>query len=288
MKTALRVDSNTSLSEGLCYYIHMLAKEDALDFDFYGTGQVKSRRHIFKCRECAEFIKVRTCKLSKHSGLCFTCALSGRTLRPFEAKYKRLLDSHFKKQDPGIPVSYEDFLEFTKTKTCHYCLGEIIWFSTKKTGLETSGGLNLDRLDCSIGYCPGNLVVCCWSCNFTKQDHITHDAMLEIGPILLKHGIQGRKQGRIGVPHKKLTPEQRAASTSKRVKFINKTGLKGVHWRKSNQKWCAQIRILGKNHSLGCYDTAEDAGRAFDKKAYELYGPAAGLNFPQEYSVTIQ
>jgi hypothetical protein len=39
----------------------------------------------------------------------------------------------------------------------------------------------------------------------------------------------------------------------------NKSGTKGVHWDKRNDKWCAQIRIKGKVKFLGYFDKIEDA-----------------------------
>lgn len=39
----------------------------------------------------------------------------------------------------------------------------------------------------------------------------------------------------------------------------NTSGVKGVHWDKSRQKWCAQIMFKGKNYNLGRYSKKEDA-----------------------------
>tara|TARA_R100001163_G_scaffold65495_1_gene62894 strand:- start:128 stop:757 length:630 start_codon:yes stop_codon:yes gene_type:complete len=38
----------------------------------------------------------------------------------------------------------------------------------------------------------------------------------------------------------------------------------------------------GRKHELGHYETAEEAARAYDKKAIEEYGEFANLNFPRE------
>lgn len=45
-------------------------------------------------------------------------------------------------------------------------------------------------------------------------------------------------------------------------------------------KWQAYIRKNGNYHSLGAYIDIEDAARAYDRKALELFGEFAVLNFP--------
>ena len=54
----------------------------------------------------------------------------------------------------------------------------------------------------------------------------------------------------------------------------------GVHFASGKKKWIAKINYRYKAHSLGEYDVEETAARAYDKKAIELYGEKANLNFP--------
>lgn len=57
---------------------------------------------------------------------------------------------------------------------------------------------------------------------------------------------------------------------------------KGVSWRKDTEKWNASITKDGVYYSLGCYSTEEEAALAYDKKALELFGEFARLNFKYE------
>lgn len=66
----------------------------------------------------------------------------------------------------------------------------------------------------------------------------------------------------------------------------NTSGYIGVHEYKSNKKWVnpikkwvANITINKKTVSLGYFLTKEEAARAYDKKAKELYGEFAQTNF---------
>lgn len=64
---------------------------------------------------------------------------------------------------------------------------------------------------------------------------------------------------------------QRAAMRSD-----NRTGFKGVHAQ--DGRWRARITYRGRQLSLGLHDTPEDAARAYDKAACDLYGPGAWMN----------
>lgn len=61
----------------------------------------------------------------------------------------------------------------------------------------------------------------------------------------------------------------------------NSSGFKGVHLTKRGLRkpWQASIK-KDKTYYLGRYATAEEAARAYDAKAKELFGEFAYLNFP--------
>ena len=75
---------------------------------------------------------------------------------------------------------------------------------------------------------------------------------------------------------------------SKKRYTSKKTGETKVHVGKPKKPWQAYISDPGtafpdKRHiRLGYYATAEEAARAYDRKAKELYGEFALLNFPEE------
>ena len=53
-------------------------------------------------------------------------------------------------------------------------------------------------------------------------------------------------------------------------------------YRKGN-KWRAGITCRGHHYFLGLFDDPVEAAKARDRKAYELHGPYAYLNFPEEF-----
>ena len=59
---------------------------------------------------------------------------------------------------------------------------------------------------------------------------------------------------------------------------------KGVHYDKSRNKWASKIAVDKKTIHIGRFDNEEDAGRAYDNKAAELFGEFAYFNFPEEWS----
>lgn len=68
--------------------------------------------------------------------------------------------------------------------------------------------------------------------------------------------------------------ERRAANKS------NKTGFRGVSWYRITKRWKCAIMINYKKIHIGYFDTPEEAALGFDKKARELLGDRARLNFP--------
>lgn len=59
----------------------------------------------------------------------------------------------------------------------------------------------------------------------------------------------------------------------------NKTGFKGVFWRKERNKFVAYITIRRKRKHLGYFKEAIEAARAYDNAAKEAWGEYSILNF---------
>ncbi|HEX6796370.1 MAG TPA: HNH endonuclease [Ktedonobacterales bacterium] len=68
----------------------------------------------------------------------------------------------------------------------------------------------------------------------------------------------------------------------RRLRASNSSGYRGV--RRIGRRWCAGLHAAGIAKHLGMFDTAEEAARAYDAAALEVYGDRAILNFPPEPS----
>jgi len=60
----------------------------------------------------------------------------------------------------------------------------------------------------------------------------------------------------------------------------NSSGYRGVHFEKRSKRWVSKIREGVKEIYLGAFISPIKAAKAYDKKACEIYGQAARLNFP--------
>lgn len=57
---------------------------------------------------------------------------------------------------------------------------------------------------------------------------------------------------------------------------------KGVTWSRRRSKWYAQIQASGRKRALGFFTDEQDAARAYDAAARELFGAFARVNFPAD------
>lgn len=72
-------------------------------------------------------------------------------------------------------------------------------------------------------------------------------------------------------------------SANRRISSSNRSGFKGVSFDKTTGKWRATIKKNGLKLHLGRYHDIEQAARAYDVKARELFGQFAQLNFPDDH-----
>jgi len=69
---------------------------------------------------------------------------------------------------------------------------------------------------------------------------------------------------------------------NRKCSILSTTGIKGVSYepRVKYKPWRARLRYHNKSYSLGGYATAKEAALAYDRKARELSGEFALLNYP--------
>ncbi len=73
------------------------------------------------------------------------------------------------------------------------------------------------------------------------------------------------------------SPSQNLANQRLRTGGTSK--YKGVCWHKANKKWAACVRFKWENIHLGLFNDEIKAAQAYDRKAVELFGEFAWLNF---------
>jgi hypothetical protein len=98
---------------------------------------------------------------------------------------------------------------------------------------------------------------------------------LEIVDHINRDGLDNRKENL-----RKVTKQQNEMNSD--IRKNNKTGYKGVSFRKDTRKYRSYIAIDGKQINLGCYNLPEDAAIAHDKEVLKLFPNHAYTNFPKE------
>lgn len=79
---------------------------------------------------------------------------------------------------------------------------------------------------------------------------------------------------------------RRASRTLNNANSQKRTGCssqyKGVSWNKPLGKWTAQIKVGERQEYIGQFTDEVAAARAYDRRALEVFGEFARLNFPRE------
>lgn len=151
------------------------------------TGKHAGLNWLCLC-ECGEHTSVAASNLrapNKPSKSCGCLRRQYHSLRPFEHVFNRLKSIFERERHKDTSkLTYEEFLEFTKIKNCHYCEAPIRWAVHVVKG--ESNSYNLDRKDSTVGYFKDNLVVCCKRCNYAKGYWFTYEQFLELGKTIRK------------------------------------------------------------------------------------------------------
>lgn len=146
-------------------------------------------------------------------------------------------------------VDDEDYEELSKYKWA-VCYGRHTNYATRSKNVNNeSNRMHRIITNCQDGFCV---------------DHINHN------------GLDNRKENlRI------CTYSQNSMNTHKTKE--NKYGYKGVCFiggkENRTKPYAAQLRYGKKRYYLGQFTTPEEAARAYDQKAKELFGEYACLNF---------
>lgn len=114
--------------------------------------------------------------------------------------------------------------------------------------------------------------------DFKKSTIYMHREILK----LTDSKIQGEHKDNNGLNNQKSNLRTCTNSENQRNKTCKINGTsnyKGVYWNKKNKKWDVRICINKKRTYVGHFKNEIEAAKAYDKKAKELFGEFAYLNF---------
>lgn len=109
-----------------------------------------------------------------------------------------------------------------------------------------------------------------------RRPIMMHSLIMKLGKGELVDHIDGNPLNNQKNNLRRCTKKQ---NNMNRIKSYGKLSIyKGVS--PSNKRWRSQIMINDKYIHLGCFGNEIEAAKAYDKKAIELFGEFAKLNFP--------
>lgn len=98
--------------------------------------------------------------------------------------------------------------------------------------------------------------------------------------------IDHRNGNKLDNTRANLRPATPSQNQANRGPTKHSSRFKGVSYRPAQNKWTAQIMFQRKLIYLGFYANEEDAARAYDAKAIELFGEFARTNFPELHAAS--
>jgi hypothetical protein len=160
-----------------------LNPKNAISIETYAN---KRKFYIFKCgmEGCSNTINVgiAPCQMKRSTGYCTSCH---RKKRPYGILFNRVT-SNAELKGIKSTLTYAQFLEFTKINKCVYCKSNVEWMAHVPAHYRGATGYNLDRKDSSGPYSKENCVVCCKTCNWSKNELFSHQEFLDIGKAIGK------------------------------------------------------------------------------------------------------
>ncbi len=109
---------------------------------------------------------------------------------------------------------------------------------------------------------------------------LMHREIMQPPPGMVVDHINGNGVNNRRCNMRVCTPQQNRYNSRPRTK---KSKYKGVRFDEQTGRWFAEITHNGVKYHLGTFDDEVEAARAYDRKAVELQGPFARLNFPDEW-----
>lgn len=76
-----------------------------------------------------------------------------------------------------------------------------------------------------------------------------------------------------------LRPADRSHNNANKKPLLRSSSFKGVSWHKTANKWRSVIMFKKKQHHIGFFTEETEAAKAYDKKAIDIFGEFAYLNF---------
>lgn len=103
-----------------------------------------------------------------------------------------------------------------------------------------------------------------------------HRQILNVNPKMLTDHCN-----HCGLDNRKLNIRSCTNSQNRQnqIPVVGTSKFKGVYWNKNAKKWCTNIYRNYKRYHLGYFENEIDAAKVYDKKAKELFGVFAYLNF---------